>query len=243
MRPTRQRSLLPAPAWHELRHWYRKHGRHGLPWRSNRTPWRTLLAETLLHRTRADFVAQVFPRLAEEFEGPAHVLDRPEHWRALVRSVGLLWRAEAFLACCAQLNQRFGGTVPPDQSKLEGLSGIGHYVAAAVRCFAYDIPAVLVDTNTVRLASRISGQPASPAEHRSTAVHKLVSRLGPDGRPPAPEENYALLDLAAAVCLPAKPKCGECPVAAWCRTAASLPAMVDVLAPPVRIAALTVIST
>jgi adenine-specific DNA glycosylase len=62
-----------------------------------------LLAEALLHRTRADIAARIYPQLVSEFPDAQAVLDRADRWRELVRPAGLAWRAEAFLGCCQRL--------------------------------------------------------------------------------------------------------------------------------------------
>jgi A/G-specific adenine glycosylase len=193
-------------------------GRHWLPWRQEPNPWRVLLAETVLHRTRADIAAIIYARLLTEFRDPATVVASPSRWRDLVRSAGLAWRAEAFLKCCEVLVKEYGGRVPSDLAFLEALPGVGHYTANAVRCFGFGMASVLIDTNTIRLASRISGEVAPKERHRARYVQQLVARLGDGGVPPSAEDNFALLDLAAVVCLPNKPICSECPVQMMCAT-------------------------
>jgi A/G-specific adenine glycosylase len=216
--PDVQRQLISREAWAALRRWYADNGRHGLPWRDHRTPWKILLAEALLHRTRAEAAASLFPALLAQFPDPASVLASPGCWLTMVRPAGLAWRAEAFLACCAELVNRFGGRVPETRATLESLAGVGHYTAAAVRCFGFGLPSSLVDTNTIRLASRLSGEAASPAAHRADAVQQLVGRLGDRGQRPIAEDNFALLDLAALICVPSKPRCCCCPLRSCCVT-------------------------
>lgn len=208
--------LLGDRDWRRLRRWYGSHGRHDLPWRRARSPWRVLMAETLLHRTRAASAAISYPAVVREFLSPEAVLDRPELWRELTRSLGLAWRAEKFLLTCRELVQGHGGRVPDGIAALEALPGIGHYVANAVVCFGFDRRAVLVDTNTIRLAGRISGEGLDPSRHRNRAVRETVARLGADGRAPDADDNFALLDLAALVCTPRAPQCTVCPLMEGC---------------------------
>ncbi len=214
--------LLENRDWHRLRAWYGLRGRHGLPWRRARSPWRVLLAETLLHRTRADTVARVYPAASSGFPSPKAVVDRPELWRELTRPLGLSWRAETFIAACSELVREHAGRVPDERAALERLPGIGHYSANAVICFGFGRNAALVDTNTIRLAARISGERLDPSRHRSRAVREAVARLRPDGQPPGADDNFALLDLAALVCTPRAPQCTVCPLAEGCATGRSV---------------------
>lgn len=210
--------LLSKAAWTSLRTWYRLHGRHELPWRNQRTPWRVLVAETLLHRTRADIAASIYPKLVQQFPGPRAILQRPSVWRDLLAPAGLAWRVEAFVECCKQLAARHGGQVPSERKALMALPGVGHYGAQAVLCFGYGQRASLVDTNTIRLAGRISGQAVLASAHRTRRVQELVARLGDGGCAPDASDNFALLDLAALICLPATPRCRCCPIECFCET-------------------------
>lgn len=213
--------FLSTSAWKRLRHWYRLHGRHRLPWRGDRCPWRVLVAETLLHRTRAVQAAQLYPAIMHDFPSPEAVLARPERWRELTRSAGLAWRAEMFLSTCKILVETYGARVPEDPAELVALPGIGHYVTQTVICFGFGKPAVIVDTNTIRLTARISGKPLLASRHRTRSVHQTVARLGAHGKAPGSADNFALLDLAALICKPGKPQCPVCPIREHCSTGRS----------------------
>lgn len=210
--------LLSGHDWAAIRAWYRTKGRHHLPWRQGSTPWTILLAETLLHRTRADAIQALYPRITEKFSGPSAIVNRQAEWIEFSKSVGLAWRAVTFVSACQALLARHKGRVPEEREALLALPGVGHYTASAVRCFGFGIPEVIVDSNTIRLAARISGETLDKAHHRSQKVRAMVARLSEDCKPLGPDDNYALLDLAAKICRTSKPRCGECPVQSGCAT-------------------------
>ena len=210
--------LLSRADWVSLRRWFRRHGRHAFPWRHKPTSWRILVAETLLRRTRADIAARLYPSLLNEFPDPAAVVQRPQRWRDLTAPLGLAWRADTFVRACKALIEKHAGRIPTSEDALLALPGVGHYVARGVRCFGFGKASVLVDTNTIRLSSRLSGSKVDPTRHRSRDIQQLVARLGPSGRALGANDNFALLDLAALVCLPHDPKCHACPVATSCAT-------------------------
>lgn len=215
--------LLSKEPWASLRGWYLANGRHHLPWRLNSTPWGVFVAETMLHRTRAVIVEALYESLMREFPSPGQVVAHREKWIEMTRSAGLGWRIRRFTDACAQLVNRYDGRVPSDANALLSLPGVGHYIMSAVRCFGYAIPAGIVDTNTIRLASRIAGMDLDPAHHRSAEARDVVSRLGEDGAPPVAADNYALLDLAAIICRPIQPKCSQCPLQPDCVTGRAHP--------------------
>ena len=48
-----------------------------------------------------------------------------------------------------------GGAFPTDLAALMKLPGVGRYTAGALRAFAYDLPAAVVDGNVARVLSRV----------------------------------------------------------------------------------------
>ena len=137
-------------------------------------------------------------------EGVATILYRP----------GLEWRAENFKILASELVSRYNGKVPSDRRDLMELTGVGPYVAEAIKCFAFGEPAVIMDTNAVRVAARYFGFSYTPESRRRKKVIQAVSHLVSIQHPA--NSNYALLDFAATVCLAQKPDHGNCPLASHC---------------------------
>ncbi|WP_413231498.1 hypothetical protein [Microbulbifer aggregans] len=214
--------MLKKNAWQKLMLWYQKTGRHDLPWRRNSTPWEVFVAENLLRRTNAASAASVFPSLIKQFRGPEDVVRNQARWQSATTSLGLPSRSKYFIAACKSIISDYDGIVPSNYSALIRLPGVGHYKANAVKCFAYDIPSYLIDTNTIRIAGRIIGEAVKQDRHRSIEAQKLIATaFGPEqemnqGR------NYALLDLAYEVCTAKSPKCSECPLRADCQFGAGM---------------------
>ena len=204
----------------ELRQWHRINGRHRFPWRHEPSPWSVLVAETLLHRTKASKVAELYSDLITRFPAPSKVVGDQALWLRMTAPLGLTWRSATFIEACEVLIRKFNSSVPSERSSLLTLPGVGHYVADAVLCFGFNQPSVLVDTNTIRLASRISGVQLDPRKHRSKGVHDGVRGALAIAGTPRACGNYALLDLAAMVCLLNTPLCEKCPLNKCCRTAA-----------------------
>jgi A/G-specific adenine glycosylase len=107
------------------------------------------------------------------------------------------------------------------------LPGVGPYMAAALASLCSGVDAAAVDGNALRVLARLSGETEPvdlPAVRRRLTA--LAQALLPPGR--AGEWNEAVMDLGATVCLPGRPRCPACPVAAHCvarrdGTAAELP--------------------
>ena len=214
--------LISRKGWRRLRSWYRTHGRHQLPWRQSRSPWSVFLAEFLLLRTRAESVARVFPGVLERFPGAETVIGDAPVWKCLSHSLGLRWRTDSFVEACHSLKSRHHGDIPVSRKELLDLPGVGHYIASAIRSFAWNLPEILVDTNTMRLAGRLSGNMIDNRHHRSQRIRTQVGRLTDVSTTNPREDNYALLDLAATVCLPSRPLCRQCPISECCVTGARM---------------------
>ena len=206
-------SALSSHDWDNLRSWHQEHSRDHLPWRAEATPWNVLLAEVLLHRTRATSVERLYGEVLNQFPSPEAIVQRPADWLKTTRPAGLAWRAEIFVLTCERLVAIHQSQVPSGWAALTSLPGIGHYIASTVPCFGFGLSEVIVDTNTIRLASRITEEALSPTHHRSRKIRQAIVRLSENGTAGYAEDNYALLDLAAMICHTSKPACARCPLA------------------------------
>jgi len=208
-------ALRPA-----LLQWGQQHFRP-FPWRRTRDPYRILLAETLLHRTQVRQMIPVYERLVATYPDiPSLAAADKTALDALLFSLGLRWRTDLLHVMAQEINDRFGGHIPTEKADLLSLSGVSEYIAGAVRCFAWDQPEVLMDTNTVRITGRLLGWPIKDSSRRNTRFRRALQALLDPHEPRA--FNYALLDLAHMVCLKRQePRCQECPLGAWCQYASA----------------------
>ena len=90
------------------------------------------------------------------------------------------------------------------------------YIASAVACFAYGKPVPVVDAVVARVVSRVAGL-KNKYSGISPVVLSIVEEFVKCGS--AREINLALMDLAALICLPKNPRCGECPLHEFCKSA------------------------
>lgn len=195
--------------------WWEQNQR-SFPWRETRDPWHILLAEVMLHRTRADQVVPVYRAALEKFPDPETLAESvPGELETLLYPLGLHWRVPLIREMARQIVREYGGRVPEDMEALKSLAGVSDYIAGAVRCFAFGLPEPLLDTNTVRVLGRLAGVPVSDGSRRSSRFRRLMQPLVKCSDPRS--LTFALLDLAALVCRPAHPDCGKCPLMDLCR--------------------------
>ena len=210
------------PAWVDRvrRHlvaWYREAGR-SLPWRETRDPYRVLVSEMMLVQTTVAAVIPYYGRFLERFptvEALAAAGDEAvlKAWEGL----GYYRRARQLHAAARAIVAEHGGQFPRDPDAIRALPGVGRYIAGAVRSFAFDEPAPIVEANTQRVLARWLAWPEELATTRSQArLWEASARLVPNTG--AGEFNQAFTELGALVCVPRAPLCLACPVAADCRS-------------------------
>jgi A/G-specific adenine glycosylase len=200
--------------------WGKKHFRQ-FPWRFTRNPYRLLVAEIMLHRTQASQVVPVYNRFIEHYPDVASLAQaKKKDLREIAYPLGLRWRIDLINEMAIELEGRFHGRVPRRKSDLLSLRGVSVYIAGAVRCFGWNIPEPLIDTNTVRIVGRLFGLEQKESSRRNRVFRELITALVSPDEPRA--YNYALLDLADQVCTKRQaPRCDECPLLPMCVYGAS----------------------
>ena len=185
------------------------------PWRVDRTPYKVMVAEVLLKRTTRQAVAREFPRFITRFPDfysiyRADIGEVEEY----LRHLGLYrQRASQLKELAAIIVEKYGGRIPDTWDELVALPGVGVYIAGAVLSFGFGKRAPVLDSNVMRLVSRLTGMTAKRPEDYLPVIDPLVPETGHE------YFNYGLIDLGATVCHYRGPRCGECPLRGLCRTA------------------------
>jgi A/G-specific adenine glycosylase len=195
--------------------WWNSAGQRHFPWRDSLDPFRVLVAEILLHRTRADQVVPLYQAFLEKYPNIHSVVQSStDELVKSFRSAGLHWRWKLLHSAAIDIETRFSGQIPQSFEDLTSLPGVSHYIASAIRCFAFGYSDVLLDTNTVRVAGRIFGLSITDASRRSRLFREVLERLIDTTHPR--EFNFALIDLAAAICKPKFPSHQDCSISKYC---------------------------
>ncbi|MSQ13752.1 MAG: A/G-specific adenine glycosylase [Dehalococcoidia bacterium] len=183
-----------------------------MPWRRTRDPYLVLVSEVMLQQTQVSRVLPKYEEFRKRFPTVRDLAEAPvgeviRAWAPLgynLRAVRLHRAAQAIV-------ERHGGEAPKDLAALRALPGIGEYSAAAMACFAFDQPVVVVDTNVRRVVGRVVVGDGAVA---ARTIHDAAQRLLP--RDSARDWHLALMDLGATVCTARNPACRECPLRMVC---------------------------
>jgi len=178
------------------------------PWRSSKKKIHALIAEIMLHKTRAGQVAPIFETFIERYPTLEDALNEdPDKIRELLKPLGLRWRTEKILELIKLLHIN-EGVIPNTKEELLELPGVGHYAANAFLSFHLGVRAPVIDTNAVRLWSRLFGYQPNKGTYRAKWFLELVEKITPAND--FKEFNYAVLDFTRLICK-FKPLCEPCP--------------------------------
>lgn len=195
--------------------WYVVHGRR-FPWRRTNEPsYRMIVAEVLLQRTRAETVAAFYSTFFRRFPSWRRLgAAQPWQLERFLRPLGL-WRrrADTLVRLASAINAR-RGRLPREREEIEGLPGVGQYVANAVQLIRWRIPAPLLDVNMARVLERYFGPRCLADIRYDPYLQSLAWRLVDDGD--SLSTSWAILDLGAMVCMRRLPRCGACPLRRGC---------------------------
>ena len=171
----------------------------------------------MLQQTQVATVIPYYRRWLERFPDFAALARAQEEevlhaWQGL----GYYARARNLHAAAKCVVENFGGKLPDEPSKIAELPGIGRYTASAIVSFAFDRAEPIVEANIGRVLARLTNLqiPIDMTAGRDRLWQTATALLPPRK---ARVHNSALMDLGALLCLPRRPRCGECPVRRFCR--------------------------
>ncbi len=173
--------------------YYRKHAR-SFPWRTTRNPYHILISEIMLQQTQTERVLQKYERFIDTFP------DFPSLAEAPLRKILKMWQGLGYnrraiaLKGIARLTVReFGGELPPSVEVLTTFPGIGPATASAICAFAFNQPAVLIETNIRRVFIHFFFQ--DERNVKDARIRPLVEQTVDSSNPR--EWYYALMDYGA----------------------------------------------
>jgi A/G-specific adenine glycosylase len=193
--------------------------RRMFPWRrSSASVYHQIVSEVLLQRTRAETVAAFWPLFIATYPNWAALANSTEkHIEATLRPIGLSQQRAPRLRDLARFMVSRRGRFPESRVEIEALPAVGQYVANAILLFCFGKREPFLDVNMARVLERFFG-PRTLADIRYDPYLQGLSRLvinGTDCR----SINWAILDLAAAVCRAQQPCIERCPLKTECRFA------------------------
>lgn len=199
--------------------WFSIHGKD-YPWRRTREPYPILISEVMLQQTQiATVLGRGFYLRFLEMFPDVESLSTAEDERLLKAWEGLGYyrRVRLLRETARAVIAEHGGEFPIDLVALMKLPGVGRYTAGALRAFAFDLPAAVVDGNVARVLSRVMDFCAAVDD--TSGQKQMWEWAEALADPESPRiYNSALMELGQTICRPGVPDCLRCPVAEFCKT-------------------------
>ena len=177
-----------------------------------RSPFRLLVACVISLRTKDEVTAEASQRLFAiapdsdrlarlDAEGIAKAIYPAGFYNTKSRQLNEIGRI---------LRDEYGGEVPPDESALLALPGVGRKTANLVLGLGFGIPAICVDTHVHRISNRLGLVATKTPEQTERALNEVLPR---DLWVPI---NDLLVTFGQNRCHPTSPRCTECPLEDLC---------------------------
>ena len=198
----------------KITRWFNKNKRN-YPWRKTRDPFKVLIAEMMLSRTKANQVKPVYEHFFKEFPD-IESLEEAENKKLekVLHPLGLNWRIPSFGLVAREIREKYQCRVPETREELTLLPGVGDYVAGAVLSLAYDKKEWIVDVNVVRIFKRYFGLKTSVEGRRDKNIIQLAKMYVSCKNPR--KANLAILDFTALACTSINPNCQKCVMRKTC---------------------------
>ncbi len=195
--------------------WYQAYGRD-LPWRKTSDPFHILVSEVMLQQTQVNRVIPKYHEFLKRYPSfedlaEAPVADVKKTWYPLGYNI----RPERLHGIACETVERYGGKLPNDAEVLLSFNGIGRYTAGAIRSFAFNEDAPILDTNVIRVLHRVFVADGYPKAQKA-ALWEFSEALIPRGK--GHDFNQAIMDFGAMVCTARDPYCLLCPMKSFCKT-------------------------
>jgi endonuclease III len=179
---------------------------------SRESPFYVLISTVLSARNRDDMTIKAVRKLFAKYPSPEQIAKAPvSKLEPLIRQSGFYkTKARRIKEISKILLESYGGNVPKDFDKLVGLPGVGRKTAGCVMVYAFNEPAIPVDTHVHRISNRLGWVKTKAPEKTESALMRLLPReLWVD-------VNEVFVIHGQTTCNPISPFCSICPIKKYC---------------------------
>lgn len=199
----------------KLFQWYSKSKRR-FPWRVKSTPYKIMVAEFMLQRTKAEQVVPVYKKFLQQYpEVESLSKAKFSSVEKYTSTLGLHWRAVNFIKAAKHITTNINGAFPQTRKELVEIPGVGDYVGGAISAVCFNKADYVIDSNIARLINRYYNLQLTGEIRRKKIIIDKAKQLFKV----KDQKNFlfAILDFTALVCKPLKPLCFQCPIKRSCK--------------------------
>jgi endonuclease-3 len=175
-------------------------------------PFKILISTILSARTRDANTKKVTKKLFNRFKTPKQIAQADiEELEELVYETGFFRQKALRIKKTSKIIQeKYNGKVPTDFKKLIKLPGVGRKTANCTLAYAFNIPAICVDTHVHRISNRLGWVHTKTPKKTEIALKELI-----------PKDqwlriNRLIVRFGQQICLPNNPKHEKCPIEDIC---------------------------
>jgi endonuclease-3 len=175
-------------------------------------PFRVLIGTILSHRTRDENTTKATENLFSRYKTPFQLANAdPDVVRRLIRPSGFYnMKTKNIILVSKQLIADFGGRVPDNEEDLLKLRSVGRKTANCVLVYAFNKPAIPVDTHVHRISNRLGLVNTRKPEETEAALARVVARRY------WLELNDLFVRFGQTTCKPIGPHCESCTLTGTC---------------------------
>ncbi len=175
-------------------------------------PFRVLIGTILSHRTRDENTTRATENLFSVYRTPAELSQADVSTVSkLIKPAGFYnVKAKSVIRVAKQLVEEHGGRVPRTMEELLELHSVGRKTANCVLVYAFNTPAIPVDTHVHRISNRLGlVRTKTPEETEEALVGSVPRKYWLD-------LNDLFVRFGQTTCKPIGPKCGVCTLTDTC---------------------------
>ena len=178
----------------------------------NGSPLSILIGTILSARTRDENTSAVVRKLFSQYK-TAHALASAKisDVEKIIKSTGFYHvKAKRIIEVASIIDSKYSGKVPQTLDKLVELPGVGRKTANCVLVYAFDKPAIPVDTHVHRISNRIGLVQTKTPEDTETELMKEI-----------PKKHWIRINdtfvmYGQNICKPISPMCTVCQIKKEC---------------------------
>lgn len=194
--------------------WFAKNQRSFF-WRQFQNPYKIMIAEFMLHRTKAAQVEPIYKDFLSKYPNIVSLANATEvDISEVTNHLGLHWRSKHFISAAQFVVDKYNGIIPQNRKELLKIPGVGDYVAGAILTVCFNLPEYVIDSNIARFINRFYGLKLEGEIRRKKAIKVKAIKIFTFQN--TREFLFAILDFTALVCKPRNPECDICPLQNHC---------------------------
>jgi len=175
-------------------------------------PFKILISTILSARTRDSSTEEVTKKLFSRYKTPQAISNATiAILEELVHKSGFYKvKAARIKEVSRIISEDYMGKVPVDFDELISLPGVGAKTANCVLVYAFNIPAIPVDTHVHRIPNRLGWIKTTKPEQTEKRLKEIIPKSQ------WIRVNRLFVRFGQEICLPIHPKCDSCPLNTIC---------------------------